>query len=56
VARIASSEVPPNLADILSCGNLFALHKLDAAEQAEAGALGFPLSLRPVNTGCNLLK
>ena len=56
VARIASADVPPILADILTCGNLFALHKLDAAEQAEAAALGLPLSLRPVNTGCNLLK
>ena len=56
VARIASAQVPPILADILTCGNLFALHKLDAAEQAEAAALGLPPSLRPVNTGCNLLK
>ena len=56
VARIASAQVPASLADILTCGNLFALHKLDAAEQAEAAALGLPPSLRPVNTGCNLLK
>ena len=56
VARIASAAVPAILADILTCGNLFALHKLDAAEQAEAAALGLPPSLRPVNTGCNFLK
>jgi hypothetical protein len=56
VARIGSAQVPTIFAHILTCGNLFALHKLDAAEQAEAAALGLKPSLRPVNPGCNLLK
>ena len=56
VARIASAQVPPIFADILTAGNLFALHKLDAAEQAEALTRGLPPAVRPVNTGCNLLK
>jgi hypothetical protein len=56
VARIGSAEVPTIFADILTTGKLFALHKLDAAEQAEATARGLPPSVRPVNTGCNLLK
>ena len=38
VARIASAQVPSIFADIITCGNLFALHKLDASEQAAAAA------------------
>ena len=56
VARIASAQVPAILGDILTCGNLVALHKLNAAEQVEAATQGRPPSLRPVNQGCNLLK
>ncbi len=55
MARIGSAQVPTIFAHILTCGNLFALHKLDAGEQAEAAALGLKPSLRPVNPGCNLL-
>ena len=56
VARIANAQVPEIFADILTCGNLLALHKLDADEQAERVAEGLPPALRPVNQGCNLLK
>ena len=56
VARIASAEVPPLFGHILTCGDLVALHKLDAAQQAEAAAANKPPSLRPVNKGCNFLK
>ena len=56
VARIASAEVPAICGHILTCGDLVALHKLDAAQQAEAAAANKPPSLRPVNKGCNILK
>ena len=56
VARIGSARVPAIFAHILTCGNLVALHKLEAAEQAEAAEKKLPLSLRPVNQGCNFLK
>ena len=56
VARIASAEVPAICGHILTCGDLVALHKLDAGQQAEATAAGKAPSLRPVNKGCNILK
>ena len=40
----------------MTCGDLVALHKLDAGQQAEAMAAGKAPSLRPVNKGCNILK
>ena len=56
VARIASAEVPAVFAHILTCGDLVALHKLDATQQAEVAAANKPPALRPVNKGCNILK
>jgi len=56
VARIASAEVPDIVGQILTCGDLIALHKRSAAEQAEDTHAGIPPSIRPVNKGCNFLK
>jgi hypothetical protein len=56
VSRIACANVPTIFGSILSCGDLLALHKLDAAEQIKAREDGILPSLRPVNKGCNFLK
>ena len=56
VARIGSADVPEAVAEILTCGALVALHKLDKREQAEAAAAGRPPEIRPVNVGCAFLR
>jgi hypothetical protein len=56
VARIGSAEVPDVWGVILTCGGLFALHKLDLENQAERARAGLEPSVRPVNVGCCLLK
>jgi hypothetical protein len=56
VSRIASADVPAIFGDILTCGDLVALHKLSATQQAKARGEGKQPSLRPVNKGCNFLK
>jgi hypothetical protein len=56
VSRIASADVPAIFGTILTCGDLVALHKLSATQQAKAREEGKQPSLRPVNKGCNFLK
>ena len=56
VAKIANGDVPDRVADVLTCGALFALHKLDRAKQEERAKDGRPPEVRPVNVGCALLR
>ena len=56
VARIASAEIPESLADVLTTGSLFALHKLSKEQQLQRTAAGLPPEIRPVNVGCAVLR
>ncbi len=56
ISQLANAEVPAIAGFIVTCGGLFALHKLTAEEQAARAAQGDDPKLRPVNVPCNLLK
>ena len=56
IARMTNAEVPDEVAHILTCGGLFALHKLTVEEQATREQKGEDPKLRPVNVGACFLK
>ena len=56
VARLANADVPPICGFIFTCGNLFALNKLNAEEQQDRVNKGLEPKRRPVNIGCSILK
>ena len=55
-AGLSNAQVPPICGYILTCGGIFALHKLNQEEQREREEDGSKAKLRPVNIGCSILK
>ena len=56
ISHLANTDVPPITGFIVTCGSLFALHKLSPEKQAERRAKNLDPKLRPVNVPCSLLK
>ena len=56
MARVANTEVPDIFGFVLTCGRLFALHKLSPAEQKERGLRQEDSKIGPVNVGVCFLK
>jgi hypothetical protein len=56
IADIASARCPESFGFILTCGGIFALHKLPPEEQRERELKQLDPKLRPVNVGVCFLK